>query len=43
MRVLFNKEKGRVYCLVHAEKLTYLTAEKAMDLLKYLSQGIQGI
>ena len=43
MRVLFSTEKGRIYCLVHAEKLTYLIAEKAMDLLKYLSQGIQSI
>ena len=42
MRVLFSKENGRIYCLIHAEKLTYLIAEKAVDLLKYLSQGIHG-
>uniref|UniRef100_A0A1X7TN16 Uncharacterized protein n=1 Tax=Amphimedon queenslandica TaxID=400682 RepID=A0A1X7TN16_AMPQE len=40
MRALFDQNLGRIYCLVHAEKLSYLVADKAIDLLSCLSQGI---
>ncbi|XP_019854153.1 PREDICTED: E3 ubiquitin-protein ligase RNF213-like [Amphimedon queenslandica] len=40
MRTLFDQYPGRIYCLVHAEKLGYLVSDKAIDLLLYLSQGI---
>ena len=39
MRALFDEDRGRIYCVVHAEKLSHLVAEKAMDILKLLSQG----
>ena len=42
MRALFDQNPGRIYCLVHAEKLSYLVADKAIDLLSCLSQGISG-
>lgn len=43
LRALLDKDRGRIYCLVHAEKLNYLVADKAIDLLAYLSHGINGI
>ena len=42
MKALFDQNPGRIYCLVHAEKLGYLVADKAIDLLLCLSQGITG-
>ena len=42
MRALFDRDPGKIYCLVHAEKLSYLIADKAIDLLFYLSQGLNG-
>ena len=42
MRALFDQNPGRIYCLVHAEKLRYLVADKAIDLLSCLSQGLTG-
>ena len=43
MRALYDEERGRIFSVVHAEKLPYLVAEKSLDLLKYLSQGVKGI
>ena len=39
MRAIYDPEQARIYCLVHAEKLKYLIAEKAMDLIDTFSQG----
>ena len=43
MRALFDSSCGRIFCLVHAEKLNYLVAEKAINLLMYISQGFTSI
>lgn len=32
----------RIFCLVHAEKLSYQTCDKVIDTLKNLIQGKQG-
>ena len=42
MRALYDDQLNKIYCLVHAEKLKYLVAEKAVNLLKTLSQGKTG-
>ncbi len=38
MRALYDNQTGRIYCLVHGEKLPYLVAEKAIDILKVLQR-----
>ncbi len=39
MRAMYDPQQSNIYCLVHAEKLKYLVAERAMDLIDMFSQG----
>ncbi len=43
MRAICDPDQHRIYCLVHCEKLKYLVAEKAMDIIDVLSQGRTGM
>ena len=42
MRAIHDSSGNQIYSLIHAEKLKYLIAEKAMDLINFLSQGKPG-
>ena len=42
-RAAFDKEFMRIFCLVHAEKLSYQTADKALRSLTEVIQGRSGI
>ena len=39
MRAMHDPKPSNIYCIVHAEKLKYVVAEKAMDLIDMFSQG----
>lgn len=41
-RAIRDPEFKRIFCLVHAEKLSYQTCDKVVETLKMLAQGKQG-
>jgi hypothetical protein len=41
-RAIRDPGKKRIFCLVHAEKLSYQTCDKVVETLKTLAQGKQG-
>ena len=43
MRAITDPGFKRVFCLVHAEKLTYQVSDQALHSLSLLCQGKQGI
>ena len=42
-RAVFDPEYKRIFCLVHAEKLSYQTADKALRALNEIIQNQRGI
>ena len=42
MRAIHDPEHRRIFCLVHAEKLTNLVCDEALHSLSECSQGHQG-